>query len=92
MWGENPKQSEWRRAGDWPVGMKNIGNTCWFSAVIQVTKDREVLLESKGLSLRVKGAAAHRKGRSASAVLRREPWFCVICNLLQASMERCKEQ
>nr|XP_006133671.1 ubiquitin carboxyl-terminal hydrolase 28 isoform X3 [Pelodiscus sinensis] len=35
VWGENPKQNEWRRVDDWPVGMKNIGNTCWFSAVIQ---------------------------------------------------------
>ncbi|KAM7030083.1 ubiquitin carboxyl-terminal hydrolase 28 isoform 2-T2 [Acridotheres tristis] len=35
VWGENPKEDDWRRAGDWPVGMKNIGNTCWFSAVIQ---------------------------------------------------------
>ncbi|NXH76258.1 UBP28 hydrolase, partial [Hydrobates tethys] len=35
VWGENPKQNDWRRRGDWPVGMKNIGNTCWFSAVIQ---------------------------------------------------------
>ena len=33
---ENPHDRE-RREGI-PVGLKNIGNTCWFSAVIQVWK------------------------------------------------------
>lgn len=30
----NPHERE--RQGHNPVGLKNIGNTCWFSAVIQV--------------------------------------------------------
>ncbi|XP_060106495.1 ubiquitin carboxyl-terminal hydrolase 28 [Heteronotia binoei] len=35
VWGESLSQNGWRRTDDWPVGMKNIGNTCWFSSVIQ---------------------------------------------------------
>ncbi len=30
----NPHERQ--RQDDWPVGLKNVGNTCWFSAVIQV--------------------------------------------------------
>ncbi|XP_042813366.1 ubiquitin carboxyl-terminal hydrolase 28 isoform X7 [Panthera tigris] len=35
VWGENPNPNNWRRVDGWPVGLKNVGNTCWFSAVIQ---------------------------------------------------------
>ncbi|CAN2388268.1 Belongs to the peptidase C19 family [Pristimantis euphronides] len=35
VWGDVPNPNDLRRSGDWPVGLKNIGNTCWFSAVIQ---------------------------------------------------------
>nr|XP_037861099.1 ubiquitin carboxyl-terminal hydrolase 28 isoform X7 [Chlorocebus sabaeus] len=35
VWGENPNPNDWRRVDGWPVGLKNVGNTCWFSAVIQ---------------------------------------------------------
>ncbi|KAM4702987.1 ubiquitin carboxyl-terminal hydrolase 28 [Rhinophrynus dorsalis] len=34
-WGDHPNPNDLRRIEDWPVGLKNIGNTCWFSAVIQ---------------------------------------------------------
>ncbi|XP_057676425.1 ubiquitin carboxyl-terminal hydrolase 28 isoform X2 [Corythoichthys intestinalis] len=27
--------ADWIRKDDWPVGIRNVGNTCWFSAVIQ---------------------------------------------------------
>lgn len=27
---------ERKRVDNWPIGLKNVGNTCWFSAVIQV--------------------------------------------------------
>ncbi|CAN7983846.1 unnamed protein product, partial [Ixodes hexagonus] len=34
-WQDPANPYERRRQGDWPVGIKNVGNTCWFSAVMQ---------------------------------------------------------
>ncbi|KAM4619759.1 ubiquitin carboxyl-terminal hydrolase 28 [Polymixia lowei] len=33
--GEICSPVDWIRQEDWPVGIRNVGNTCWFSAVIQ---------------------------------------------------------
>ncbi|XP_043194604.1 ubiquitin carboxyl-terminal hydrolase 25-like [Amphibalanus amphitrite] len=34
-WLDPHNPNERIRDGDWPVGLKNVGNTCWFSAVVQ---------------------------------------------------------
>ncbi|XP_065426722.1 ubiquitin carboxyl-terminal hydrolase 28 isoform X10 [Chrysemys picta bellii] len=59
VWGENPKQNDWRRVDDWPVGMKNIGNTCWFSAVIQEKRNIAFMQELQCLFALMLGT--HRK-------------------------------
>lgn len=35
-WSDSPNPHDRKRTGSCPVGLKNVGNTCWFSAVIQV--------------------------------------------------------
>lgn len=36
--GDMSSPADWIRQDDWPVGIRNVGNTCWFSAVIQVRR------------------------------------------------------
>uniref|UniRef100_A0A8C6UGZ3 Ubiquitin carboxyl-terminal hydrolase n=1 Tax=Neogobius melanostomus TaxID=47308 RepID=A0A8C6UGZ3_9GOBI len=33
--GDMCSPADWIRQDEWPVGIRNVGNTCWFSAVIQ---------------------------------------------------------
>ncbi|XP_023692101.1 ubiquitin carboxyl-terminal hydrolase 25-like isoform X3 [Paramormyrops kingsleyae] len=35
VWSDSPNPYERKRCENYPVGLKNVGNTCWFSAVIQ---------------------------------------------------------
>lgn len=37
VWSDSPNPHDRKRQGNCPVGLKNVGNTCWFSAVIQVS-------------------------------------------------------
>ncbi|CAG5130834.1 unnamed protein product [Candidula unifasciata] len=56
LWFIDPLNPHERRRQDgWPVGLKNVGNTCWFSAVIQslfhIHKFRDIVLNYKSKAL-----------------------------------------
>ncbi len=40
VWSDSPNPHDRKRQVNCPIGLKNVGNTCWFSAVIQVSVSR----------------------------------------------------
>ncbi|KAL2807240.1 ubiquitin carboxyl-terminal hydrolase 28 isoform 40 [Daubentonia madagascariensis] len=67
VWGENPNPNDWRRVDGWPVGLKNVGNTCWFSAVIQDKRNIVFMQELQYLFALMMGS--NRKFVDPSAAL-----------------------
>lgn len=51
--------ADWVRQDDWPVGIRNVGNTCWFSAVIQVRANSSLCIVRKIYHLTSTGLLSH---------------------------------
>lgn len=82
-WLDPANPYERRRQGDWPVGIKNVGNTCWFSAVIQslfhLPMFRRLVLafEAHGVSLR--DGQPLQECRGLGLMLELRPLFALLC-------------
>uniref|UniRef100_A0AAY4D5C3 ubiquitinyl hydrolase 1 n=1 Tax=Denticeps clupeoides TaxID=299321 RepID=A0AAY4D5C3_9TELE len=49
VWSDSPNPHDRKRLDNCPVGLKNVGNTCWFSAVIQVSLQMFTVPEHRNL-------------------------------------------
>lgn len=47
VWRDSRNPYDRKRQDKAPVGLKNVGNTCWFSAVIQVRVEIQLLVGLK---------------------------------------------
>ncbi|KAL3213299.1 hypothetical protein MRX96_035533 [Rhipicephalus microplus] len=71
-----------RRQGDWPVGIKNVGNTCWFSAVIQslyhLPMFRRLVLAFEPLQASVRDGRPLQEQRSVGLMLELRALFSLL--------------
>uniref|UniRef100_A0A673UXM6 ubiquitinyl hydrolase 1 n=1 Tax=Suricata suricatta TaxID=37032 RepID=A0A673UXM6_SURSU len=86
VWGENPNPNDWRRVGGWPVGLKNVGNTCWFSAVIQKMNKHEKKRKEKK---RKRKKERHREDRRSLFQLPEFRRLVLSYSLPQDALENC---
>uniref|UniRef100_A0A672PDS7 Ubiquitin carboxyl-terminal hydrolase n=1 Tax=Sinocyclocheilus grahami TaxID=75366 RepID=A0A672PDS7_SINGR len=49
VWSDSPNPHDRKRQENCPVGLKNVGNTCWFSAVIQEHRNLPFMQELRHL-------------------------------------------
>lgn len=79
-WQDPANPYERRRQGDWPVGIKNVGNTCWFSAVMQslfhLRVFRRLVLAFEPLSLQ--SAHPPQERRSLGLMNELRPLFALL--------------
>ncbi|XP_053125856.1 ubiquitin carboxyl-terminal hydrolase 28 isoform X2 [Hemicordylus capensis] len=91
VWGENAVQNEWRRGGEWPVGMKNVGNTCWFSAVIQslfqLPEFRQLVLNYSVPNSVLENCQSHSKKRSITFMQELQLLFALMLGTCRKSVD-----
>lgn len=59
--GDMSSPADWIRQEDWPVGIRNVGNTCWFSAVIQVRRSASWPLQARVLCFYLTASLRHQR-------------------------------
>ncbi|XP_050033552.1 ubiquitin carboxyl-terminal hydrolase 25-like isoform X3 [Dermacentor andersoni] len=81
-WLDPANPYERRRLGDWPVGIKNVGNTCWFSAVIQslyhLPMFRRLVLAFEPLRASARDGRPLQEQRSLGLMLELRPLFALL--------------
>lgn len=74
--------ADWIRQDDWPVGIRNVGNTCWFSAVIQVGM-RRVIGCMKLMRNRERIKLQHSKLGDSIHVFVNQSWLLITISIMR---------